>query len=117
MSIEDPDLVRLLLEYGMDTGGIPFLVACMLRSLEIAQQLLSFGASMNTAKADGTTPLIVASKWGRVDVIRFVLDNKHQMKESCRSTLQLKKDRCAKELSRCHRAQTARPRRRSQQRD
>jgi len=75
------DMVRLLLEAGADPNNANWLGVTYLHkaayqgNMELAEQLLQFGAGLHAVdKEYGTTPLGWAAKYGKADMVRFLLD-------------------------------------------
>jgi ankyrin repeat protein len=85
--VEDLALERMLLERGADPNQRLNLHASPYRSFDrdvtvlmfarttaIAAALIEFGADVNAQAKDGTTALMNAAVWGRVEVLRVLLD-------------------------------------------
>lgn len=84
--VEDLALVRMLLERGADPNqrltivryGLfnPDVTVLMYaRTADIAAALIQFGADVNAQDKRGTTALMNAASWGRIDVLRVLLDH------------------------------------------
>jgi uncharacterized protein len=85
--VEDLTLVRMLLERGADPNqrlairsiptrlpGWDVTVLMYARTADIATALIEFGADVNAQDNSGTTALMNAAFWGRIDVLRVLLD-------------------------------------------
>ena len=55
----------------------PLLAALMTEDLDIASLLLQCGANVNVLDNEGWSPLHRASFYGRIDIVRFLLDHEH----------------------------------------
>lgn len=55
------------------SGNEAFYYACAYGHILIATYLLGLGADINKGNNDGNTPLHVAAKWGRFEMVRFLL--------------------------------------------
>jgi uncharacterized protein len=55
-------------------GSLPLHRAVGMNQLPIAEKLLQAGADVNGLGRYGWTPLIEAAFWGRVDMVRLLLD-------------------------------------------
>ena len=83
--VEDLTLVRMLLERGADpnqrltihssmTFGQDVTVLMYAPTADIAAALIEFGANVNAQDKRGTTALMNAAYFGRIDVLRVLLD-------------------------------------------
>jgi ankyrin repeat protein len=76
------DIVAILLDHGTDpnisddSGTLPLLLAAGLEgSADAVAQLLSHGAIPNASDKDGDTALIEAAKYGRIDIVKLLLEH------------------------------------------
>ncbi len=66
----------LVKEYGNNT---PLAVAIMKGDTETVKKFIEYGADINEA-SNGMTPLMVAARYNRVDIIRLLLDKGANLK-------------------------------------
>jgi ankyrin repeat protein len=80
MTRGDEDVIRLLLEAGVDVefenglGETPLQIATRQGSTAVFKLLLDAGASINHQGRLGSSPLHVACLWQRVEVVRLLVD-------------------------------------------
>ena len=75
------DIVRILLDAGANTrfensqGCSPIMRACAIGHLSIVEMLLHYDQELlEIANQYGESPLLIAAKCGRADIVRFLLD-------------------------------------------
>jgi ankyrin repeat protein len=78
--LADPEIIKLLLEYGADpdaesgSGHTPLKAACYSDCLEAAKLLLDYGADVNTLRKPGSSMLNYAVLVGNVGLVELLLD-------------------------------------------
>ncbi|MBN1392013.1 MAG: ankyrin repeat domain-containing protein [Sedimentisphaerales bacterium] len=76
----DPEIVKLLLEYGADAnikdklGFIPLQIACVHQRLEVMKLLLEYGANVNMKTKDGASLLHGTAYFGYSDIVELLID-------------------------------------------
>ena len=78
-SLGDPDIVRLLLEFGADpnyrkTVTPPLAAAASSGSVETLIAIIEAGAQIDVRDEDGSTPLMDAAACGHVDIVKELLE-------------------------------------------
>lgn len=81
-SVAPLEIINLLIYNGacvktgtFTLGSTPLTRACMYPSIEVAQTLISRGAEVDRALADGRTPLMIAVVLGNMPMTQMLLDN------------------------------------------
>ncbi|XP_076680771.1 uncharacterized protein LOC143375485 [Andrena cerasifolii] len=80
-------IVEQLLKYGSDvnisiSSTSPLHVAIRKKQEEIAKPLISYGADLNSRDKAGNTPIFYAAKNGDLEMVRLLLTNKANVKDS-----------------------------------
>ena len=68
-------VAKLLKDRGADLNLVPLTLLTLLGDVEVVQSRINQGANIDETDNRGCSPLIVAAKWGYLEIVKLLLDN------------------------------------------